>query len=91
MPTDFRSIDPGELGIALVHRIPPVELKCLGEKRRERGLPGWGESKAVAAPAFGQLFPQIAAYYNKGNLPQDRCCKEDRLNHIELDSTRPLP
>ena len=44
-----------ERGIGKVHRIPPVGLKCLSEMRRRektaRQLTGWGESKAVAAPA----------------------------------------
>jgi hypothetical protein len=42
-------------GIGKVHRIPPVELNCVSEKRRRemtaRQLTGWGGSKAVAAPA----------------------------------------
>jgi hypothetical protein len=35
-------------GIGRVHRIPPVELKCLSEKRRGAIAALAGETKAVA-------------------------------------------
>jgi len=35
-------------GIALVHRIPPVELKCMSEKRRREVAALVGGTKAAA-------------------------------------------